>query len=132
MRCIVEYHGTGGVCKNCGWSFDGLAAPVHRICDAVQSPKVTAGSELHLLLRDWLGIEPTAECPCRSMAAKMDSLGPDWCESDDGMAEILGVMRTEHEKRRAEGTTILPWTDLGARQLVLLACRRARAKAANG
>ena len=86
------------------------------------------GSELHALLRDWLGIEPTADCPCRSMAGKMDRLGPDWCESDEGMAEILGVMRTEHGRRWADGRTILPWTDMGARQLVLLACRRARAK----
>jgi hypothetical protein len=88
------------------------------------------GSELHALLQDWLGVKPTADCPCRSMAAKMDTRGPDWCESDDGMAEILGVMRAEHAKRWAAGTTILPWTDVGARQLVLLACRRARAKAA--
>ena len=59
------------------------------------------------------------------MAGKMDRLGPDWCEGD-GMAEILGVMRAEHGKRWKAGQTILPWTDLGARQLVLLACRRAR------
>ena len=87
------------------------------------------GTELHALLRDWLGIEPTADCPCRSMAGKMDTLGPDWCEGE-GMSEILDVMRTEHAKRWADGRTILPWTDAGARQLVLLACRRARAKAA--
>jgi hypothetical protein len=43
------------------------------------------------------------------------------------MAAILDVMRAEHAKRWAAGTTILPWTDLGARQLVLLACRRSRA-----
>ena len=46
------------------------------------------------------------------------------------MSEILDVMRAEHAKRWADGRTILPWTDAGARQLVLLACRRARAKAA--
>jgi hypothetical protein len=46
------------------------------------------------------------------------------------MAEILGVMRAEHAKRWSDGKTILPWTDTGARQLVLLACRRSRAKAA--
>lgn len=102
------------------------ASDVSRLVDLQCAP----GAELHFILRDWLGIEPTPTCPCRSMAAKMDRLGPDWCESDEGMGEILGVMRTEHEKRRAEGTTILPWTDFGARQLVLLACRRARAKAA--
>jgi hypothetical protein len=55
------------------------------------------------------------------MAIKMNHLGQDWCKSDEGMAEILGVMRTEHAKRN----TILPWSDIAARQLVLLACRRA-------
>jgi hypothetical protein len=45
------------------------------------------------------------------------------------MPEIIGVMRTEHAKRWQARQTILPWSDLGARQLVLLACRRARAKA---
>jgi hypothetical protein len=62
------------------------------------------------------------------MARRMDDSGPDWCEGD-GMALILDVMRAEHAKRRAAGKTLLPWTDAGARQLVLLACRRARAKA---
>lgn len=87
------------------------------------------GAELHALLRDWMGIVPNDDCPCRSMAARMDALGPDWCESDAGMAEILGVMRAEHAKRLESGETRLPWTDFGATQLVRLACRRARAKA---
>jgi hypothetical protein len=59
------------------------------------------------------------------MAIKMNQLGPEWCESDEGMAEILDVMRDEHAKRWADGQTILPWSDMAARQLVLLACRRA-------
>jgi hypothetical protein len=59
------------------------------------------------------------------MALKMNHLGVEWCMSDDGMAEILGVMRDEHAKRWADGNTILPWSDIAARQLVLLACRRA-------
>lgn len=87
------------------------------------------GTELSTLLRDWLGIEADAGCGCRSMATKMDALGPDWCLSEAGMAEILGVMRAEHAKRWADGRTVLPWADIGARQLVRLACRRARAKA---
>ena len=99
------------------------------IKDIFHSPPCGSGTELHALLRDWLGIKPTADCPCRSMAGKMDRLGPDWCEGE-GMSEILDVMRTEHAKRWADGRTILPWTDAVARQLVLLACRRARAKAA--
>jgi hypothetical protein len=87
------------------------------------------GTELKGLLKDWLGIEASAGCSCNSMAARMDALGSDWCESDDGMAEILGVMRAEHGKRWADGRTKLPWMDFGARQLVRLACRRARSKA---
>ena len=85
------------------------------------------GTELKALLRDWLGIEASPTCSCNAMARRMETLGPDWCESEEGMASILEVMRAEHGKRWADGRTILPWTDLGARQLVLLACRRARA-----
>lgn len=88
------------------------------------------GTELKALLKDWLGIEAGPTCSCSSMARRMDSLGPDWCESDQGMAAILDVMRAEHAKRWEAGKTILPWTDTGARQLVLLACRRSRSKAA--
>jgi hypothetical protein len=87
------------------------------------------GTELKTLLKDWLGIEASPTCRCNGMAIKMNQLGPDWSESEEGMSEILGVMRDEHAKRWADGRTILPWTDAGARQLVLLACRRARAKA---
>ena len=86
------------------------------------------GTELKALLKDWLGIEATPTCSCNAMARKMDTLGPDWCEGE-GMASILDVMRAEHGKRWADGRTILPWTDVGARQLVYMACRRSRAKA---
>lgn len=87
------------------------------------------GTELKALLKDWLGIESSPTCSCNKMAAKMNAAGPDWCESEAGLAEILGVMRDEHAKRRADGRTRLPWSDFGATQLVKLACRRARAKA---
>ena len=86
------------------------------------------GAELKALLKDWLGIEASPTCSCNAMARRMNTLGPEWCEGE-GMASILDVMRAEHAKRWADGLTILPWTDAGARQLVLLACRRARAKA---
>jgi len=79
------------------------------------------GTELKAILKDWLGIEATPNCSCNAMARKMDDRGPEWARSDEGMSEILGVMRTEHAKRK----TILPWSDIAARQLVLLACRRA-------
>jgi hypothetical protein len=93
--------------------------------DIPQSLPSGPGTELKALLKDWLGIESTPTCSCNAMARKMDSLGPEWCKSDEGMAEILGVMRDEHAKRWADGRTILPWSDIAARQLVLLACRRA-------
>ena len=90
-------------------------------------PSDGPGTRLKSLLRDWLGIEASPTCSCNAMALKMNHRGPEWCESGEGMAEILDVMRAEHSKRWADGRTILPWTDAGARQLVLLACRRARA-----
>ncbi len=89
-------------------------------------PAYRCGTELKALLKDWLGIEASPTCFCNAMARRMDTLGPGWCEGE-GMAEILDVMRAEHAKRREDGRTILPWTDMGARQLVLLACRRAAA-----
>ena len=95
----------------------------------VTPPPDGPGTQLKSLLRDWLGIEASPTCKCNGMALKMNHLGPDWCEGE-GMASILDVMRAEHAKRWADGRTILPWTDAGARQLVLLACRRSRAKAA--
>lgn len=89
-------------------------------------PPPGAGTQLKSLLKEWLGFESSPTCRCNSMAAKMDMLGPDWCESDAGMSEILEVMKTEHRKRRSSNQTILPWSDFGAKQLVLLACRRAK------
>jgi hypothetical protein len=93
-------------------------------------PSDGPGTRLKALLRDWLGIEASPTCSCNAMARRMDSQPVEWSESDEGMAEILGVMREEHAKRRAAGKTVLPWTDTGARQLVLLACRRSRVEAA--
>lgn len=93
------------------------------------APQSGPGTELKAILRDWLGIEASPTCKCNAMARRMNERGSEWCESDAGMTEILGVMRDEHGKRWADGRTKLPWTDLGARQLVRLACRRAMAKA---
>lgn len=92
-------------------------------------PNSGPGTELKAILREWLGITPSEGCSCNSMAARMDALGVAWCLTDAGMAEILGVMRAEHAKRWQAGATKLPWTDLVAKTLVKLACRRAEAKA---
>ena len=86
------------------------------------------GTHLTAILARWLRITSRPGCPCRRMAARMDALGPEWSESDAGMAEILGVMRTEHAKRWRMGKIRIPFVEAGARKLVRLACRRARSK----
>jgi hypothetical protein len=105
VRPVAKCYGPGGVPKQ------------HEL----NSPSDGPGTQLKALLRDWLGIEASPTCKCNGMALKMNHSGVEWCKSDEGMAEILGVMRDEHGKRN----TILPWSDIAARQLVLLACRRA-------
>jgi hypothetical protein len=124
------------VCRVCGLRAPAIAVrPVAKCYGSggrpqsqpqVTPPSEGPGTQLKSLLRDWLGIEASPTCKCNGMALKMNHLGPEWCEGE-GMLEILDVMRAEHAKRWADGRTILPWTDTGARQLVLLACRRARA-----
>lgn len=87
------------------------------------------GTELRSLLSEWLGITSEPGCACERHAMLMDLWGPDECERR--VDEIVSWLREEHAKRRDAGQTRLPWTDLGATQLVKLACRRARAKAAS-
>ena len=135
MRTVQKVDGLYR-CIECGQESPDQSAP-HRgrcSCYAASLPPRRArddgpGTELKALLKDWLGIESSPACSCNAMARKMNASGIAWCLSGAGMAEILGVMRAEHAKRWADGRTRLPWTDLGARQLVRLACRRARAKA---
>jgi hypothetical protein len=112
--------------RPCIVSEGGDSITVDETHDSYPRPRSGPGTHLKALLKDLLSIESSPTCSCNAMARRMDSLGPDWCEGE-GMASILDVMRAEHAKRWADGRTILPWTDLGARQLVLLACRRARA-----
>jgi hypothetical protein len=117
-------------CRERGYTMDAVRPCIaseegeHIVVDETHAsyphPRLGVGAHLRALLKDWLGIESTPTCSCNAMARKMDERGPEWCKSDEGMAEILGVMRTEHAKRN----TILPWSDIAARQLVLLACRR--------
>jgi hypothetical protein len=132
--------GTTATCLACGFTIPaatrlviecGVGQQHAAMREFQDSPPRTdgPGTRLKTLLRDWLGIEASPTCKCNGMAAKMDSLGPDWCESDEGMAAILDVMRDEHARRWAEGLTVLPWADFAARRLVLLACRQARSAA---
>jgi hypothetical protein len=50
----------------------------------------------------------------------MDAKGCDWCESPEGMAEIMGFLREAAEERG------LPFVDIAARLLVRRAIANAR------
>jgi hypothetical protein len=93
---------------------------------ATVEPQSGPGTELKRILKDWFGIEATLGCSCNAMAKRMNRLGPDWCEGP-GMTEIVSAMRGEFTKRRQAKQTILPWSEFGAKVLIKLACRRARA-----
>ena len=120
------------LCKKCGQEKT-EAGPfmVCRSCvqanrSATPAPRTPRpGTELKAILSDWLGIQQTKQCGCRSIESRMNSRGVSWCQSDAGMAEILDGMRQEHAKRKM----LLPWSDVAARTLVRIACARATSKA---
>jgi hypothetical protein len=85
------------------------------------SPSHGPGTELKSLLAGWpFRIVATPDCKCTSRAAYMDAKGCDWCESPEGMAEIMGFLREAAEERG------LPFLDLPARLLVRRAIANAR------
>jgi len=84
-------------------------------------PSHGPGTELKALLASWpFRIVATADCKCTSRAAYMDAKGCDWCESPEGMAEIMGFLREAAEERG------LPFVDIAARLLVRRAIANAR------
>jgi hypothetical protein len=78
------------------------------------------GTELKRLLKTWLGIKATPDCPCNAHAAQMDEWGPDGCEKPERLAVIVGWLE---EQARARN---LPFVRVAAEQMVKLAIRRAR------
>ena len=75
------------------------------------------GTELANILKI-LGIDAREKgCSCRSHAKKMDREGPQWCR--DNIETILGWLEKEAKKRK------LPFIKTAAKQVVLLAIRRA-------
>lgn len=79
------------------------------------------GTELKALLAGWpFRIVATPDCKCTRRAGYMDAKGCDWCESEEGMAEIMGFLREAAEERG------LPFLDLPARLLVRRAIANAR------
>jgi hypothetical protein len=88
------------------------------------------GTELKALLAGWpFRIVATPDCKCTSRANYMDAKGCDWCESEEGMAEIMGFLREAAEERG------LPFLDAAGRLLVKRAihnARKAEARRARG
>jgi len=87
-------------------------------------PKVEShgpGTELKSLMKK-VGIVSSPTCSCNARARKMDEMGIEWCESEDGMKTILGWLREESEKRG------LPFVEFGAKVLVKRAIYNARRK----
>ena len=81
----------------------------------------SAGTELKALLAGWpFRIVATADCKCTSRARYMDTQGCDWCESPEGMGEIMAFLRESAEERG------LPFLDFPARLLVRRAIANAR------
>jgi hypothetical protein len=79
------------------------------------------GTELKALLKK-VGIVASPTCSCNSRARKMDEMGIEWCESEEGMKTILGWLREESEKRG------LPFVEFAAKVLVKRAIHNARRK----
>jgi hypothetical protein len=81
------------------------------------------GTELKALLAA-IGIVASPTCKCNKMARQMDQWGPD--ESLAHVEEIVDVMEETAKARK------LPFLRAGARQIVRLACWKARRKARQG
>jgi hypothetical protein len=79
-----------------------------------------AGTELKRLLKTWLGIEAKPGCACNKRARLMDSHGCDWCL--ENVDRIVGWLREEHKRQKV----MLPFSEIGARVLVMTAIRNAR------
>jgi hypothetical protein len=93
----------------------GLAAAKQR--DSSHGP----GTELKALLAGWpFYIVSSPTCKCNARARYMDEKGCDWCESPEGMVEIMGFLREAAEERG------LPFVDMAGRMLVRRAIANAR------
>jgi len=84
-----------------------------------EAPATGPGAELARLLSR-LGIHPSQNCLCRSMASRMNAWGPDECERPERIEEVLAVMRNEARRRG------LPFVDAVGRLLIKKAIRNAR------
>jgi len=84
-------------------------------------PSYGPGTELKTLLAGWpFHIVSSPDCKCNQRARYMDEKGCDWCESPEGMVEIMGFLREAAEERG------LPFLDVAGRMLVRRAIANAR------
>jgi hypothetical protein len=121
-------------CIRCGWKSPSRG--IKRNCIVSIEPtqatarQCHAGTELKQLLAGWpFRIVATPDCKCTTRAAYMDAKGCDWCESEEGMTEILGFLREAAAERG------LPFVDMAGRLLVRRAisnARKAEARRARG
>jgi hypothetical protein len=100
---------------------DGSLEPVAAVVASESTLPSGPGTELKMLLAGWpFKIVSSPDCKCNRRATYMDAKGCDWCESPEGMAEIMGFLREAAAERG------LPFLDVAARLLVKRAIHNAR------
>jgi len=123
MPCVVSQSGDEWTIDVDHPAYPRTAREVDRTRSEVVPPQTGGpGTELKALLKDWLGITATANCSCNARARQMDEWGPDECERQ--MPVILTWLEEQAKGRK------LPFVRIAAEQVVKLAIRRARKKAA--
>ena len=123
MFCDFKSQPDGkAVCAACGRATSSFVVGQRRLCVSVQNHQgCLAGTELKALLASWpFRMVASGDCKCTTRARYMDEKGCDWCESDEGMTEIMGFLRESAEERG------LPFLDVAGRMLVRRAIANAR------
>ena len=130
-KCVPDGRAFACVCP-CGMQMRADVPHVFHACGmdpqpvaqqmAALPPPGGPGTELKKLLR-LVGITAKPNCPCNAHAVQMDIWGADECQQR--LDEIVGWLREEAGRRH------LPFSETIARQVVLLAIRRARKTAAH-
>jgi hypothetical protein len=117
-------------CRRCGRTFSAPLGRLRAMCVPQQAPVAREaapvygpGTELKSLLAAF-GIIASPTCKCNKMARQMDVWGPD--ASLSHMEEIVDVMEETAKARK------LPFLRIAARQMIRLACWKARRKARQG
>lgn len=108
--CIVSQDGDNITVDETHPSYPAVPKPVP------QPPTTGAGTHLKAFFLKWFGQKATPNCSCNAVAARMDTMGPQWCR--DNMEWILEQIRLNAEKRG------LPYIRAVVEPIVLLAIRK--------